>query len=662
MRAGIIFILASFILGGCAIVQKDLPYMMSTSALPSKGAPLGCDEETDAAGQHPQSVLSLCKAVLEAAPPPNEKNYSEECEKSSDPCERWSVLSIQEKFEAVLLNQETLLMASDSKSISKSMLSTVASKGLMRYAFEPANPDQSLDRFDEFLRSTLWVVKLPPVKADRNEKETMLGEPTADAGSQWCGAPSALSCPIEDQILYRIDAIPDNLHEKLQQLSNSIRNGQKRDINILVLGYEIPWDKKRTLIRYGVTFYFEENLSTKKLTFLGTDFIYANEATPAPYLPQSQPMESALPSRKERSKITIRDFISYPVAIVIGGKNAVFEIAKAPFSFIGGIIAGRDALWKYPLENVHNAYQSFRLEVATGTGEGDHLWDNATDIWRPIHRLLTEIPIVGPIFLYSPNYADDPQDAPKSKLFISRGIYGGSKWGQDTGLWAAFAKEAYPDYEIYAPPYRHGTAIDVLWSLLNFSNGPAYDEAAYIMKHAGRNDTIFLAGHSGGVQRSVAATRILWYHGYPVTKVMGIAGPSIGQAFVDRRYPDSFRIYLNKESGANEDIVSRSGWAVGQFATVIDFGLRAVPKYAVGGLCFSNEKCRMSVHGFFDRLGVSNAKISSVESKPSTQHQTPLRLFLTDRLIFDGYVRTEFSAIFRNDLQQLGTIPWRKTE
>ncbi len=653
MRASIV-ILSVFVLGGCAgLQQRDLPYRVSMG------------EKVDAESATSSQVLFLRKAVLEAAPSLNEKNDSEGGEK------RWSIQTVQEKFEAALLNEEKRAFsfnASEDNKLPKSALSEVSSKGLMRYALEPANPDQNLDRFDESLRSMQWVLKLPPMKADQDEREaiSLLGEETKDTGSQWCGSPLASSCTEQDQTLYRIDTIPSSLYDTLETLSKEIRSEQKRDKNILVLGYEIPWDKKRTLIRYGVTFYFEENLASGNpvTTFLGADLIYANEATPKPYLGDEKQALTPPPknAKKERSKVTIRDLVSYPVAIVIGAKNAAFEIAKVPFSFIGGIVSGRDAVWKYPLENLHNAYQSFKVEVSTGTGEGDHVWDNAADIWRPLHRLLTEIPIIGPIFLYSPNYDTDPNAAPKSKLFLSRGIYGGSQWGQDTGLWAAFAEQAYPAYEIYTPPYRHGTAIDVVWSLLNFSNGPAYDEAAYVMDHTNRNDKIFLAGHSGGVQRSVAASRILWYHGYPVTQVMGIAGPSIGQAFVDRRYPDSFCIYLNRESGANEDIVSRSGWVIDQFATVLDFGLRTVPKYVVGGLCFSNENCRMSVHGFFNRLGISNAKIRYVESKPSTQHQTPLRLLLTDRLIFDGYVRSEFSTIFRNDLQQQGAIPWGKTE
>ena len=274
--------------------------------------------------------------------------------------------------------------------------------------------------------------------------------------------------------------------------------------------------------------------------------------------------------------------------------------------------------------------------------------------------------MIGPIFLYSPNY-DTHKEAVRSKLFLSRGIYGGDAWGQDTGLWAAFVEKAYPDYDIYSPPYRHGTAIDVLWSLLNLSNGPSYDEAAYVMNHANRDDTLFLSGHSGGVQRSVAASRILWDHGYPVTKVVGMAGPSIGRAYVDNRYPDSFRIYLNKSSGANEDIVSQSAWVLDGLAKVVDFGLRTVPRYVVlGGFCLSNNQCQIATNSFFDRRGLANAQIVYAESKPSTQHETPFRISMTERVVFDGYMRNAFSNIFRNDLHRKEvedtTIPWSKTK
>ena len=81
-----------------------------------------------------------------------------------------------------------------------------------------------------------------------------------------------------------------------------------------------------------------------------------------------------------------------------------------------------------------------------------------------------------------------------------------------------WTRAVYPDFDIYSPPYRHGTITDVLWSMFNLSHGPAYNEAAYIMRHAGQADRLYLSGHSGGVQRSAGASRILANHGYSPQK------------------------------------------------------------------------------------------------------------------------------------------------
>ena len=130
-------------------------------------------------------------------------------------------------------------------------------------------------------------------------------------------------------------------------------------------------------------------------------------------------------------------------------------------------------------------------------------------------NLLSEVPFVGQVFQFNTgpkrmdwDLAPEP-DRIREKIFLSRGIYGGDKWGQDTALWAAWTRVVYPDYDIYSPPYRHGTITDVLWSMFNLSHGPGYNEAAYIMRHAGQADRLYLSGHSGGEQRSASASRIL---------------------------------------------------------------------------------------------------------------------------------------------------------
>ena len=244
----------------------------------------------------------------------------------------------------------------------------------------------------------------------------------------------------------------------------------------------------------------------------------------------------------------------------------------------------------------------------------------------------------------------------REKIFLSRGIYGGDKWGQDTGLWTAWTRTVYPDYDIYSPPYRHGTITDVLWSMFNLSHGPGYNEAAYIMRHAGQADRLYLAGHSGGVQRSASASRILANHGYSVQKVLGVAGPNVGQAYVDQRFPNAFHIFLNTDIGGTQDVVSKIGIVAGTYAEALDTLVLGPPKYVFGGLAgLFNDHAQMWVYDVFDHLGSRNATISQIRGKVSTLHQTPFRRSLAEPVVFDAYVRSEFSTAFRHDLERPST-------
>jgi hypothetical protein len=546
-------------------------------------------------------------------------------------------------------------------------LDRMSSKWIETYSYQSANPDQDLSRFEEFLLSAQLVKTLATenLKADENKDDTQsLVEDQDDRRSQWCGRPPRpkwdpqpatipTDCP-KRRALYKVTTYPDNLYETLFQQARAITD---RNRHLFVLGYEIPWDADKTLIRYGITFYFHDQPVSDGLPaqtlFLGYDLLYANEGTPEPYLANRvAPEKTTTVTPWTRSWWSVT---GYPFSVIIGVKNAAFEMAKVPFSLIAGALVGRDG-WNYPLQNIVTAGNALAVELFSETrGGAEH----------GLYRLFTDIPIVGQIFQYNSS-ADrsEPDELPpaRKKIFLSRGIYGGNKWGQDTGLWAAAAKQDYPDYDIYSPPYRHGTVIDVVWSMFNLSHGPAYNEAQYVMDHAGYQDRIYLAGHSGGVQRSVSASRILWDHGYPVRKVVGIAGPSIGQAFVDPRYPDAFRVYLNTASGANQDIVSKVGVVAGTFTTVLDYATIVPLKYVVGGLCFTNNACRDTIYTYADRLGSTNATIIQVDRKPSSQHQTPLRQSLTDRLVFDAYVRGEFATAFREDLERPGEPELKKDE
>ena len=542
----------------------------------------------------------------------------------------------------------------------------VSKKWLTSYALDSTDPDQGLDRFREYVLSAQLVQRLADQKLPPDEDTGSWVEERSQIQSQWCGAPTKGSPCDNARSLYQVRAVltaparqgetVDDLYAHLlAEIVQVETKGTQRNQRYFMLGYEIPWDRDRTLVRYGVTFYFRqlapenwEPPSEEKhpVQLIGYDLIYANEATPAPFIEigtdgtPKRLKEEPSPWQENPWRIT-----GYPFSLVIGLKNAAFEIAKLPFSTIAGLLLGRDA-YNYPLENVITAWNAFSVEAFTQTNRGAE--------WG-LYRLLTETPLVGQLFQYNfgtdRSEPDSPSQKFRRKIFLSRGIYGGTKWGQDTGLWTLFARRHYPDYDIYSPPYRHGTVIDVTWSMFNLSHGPAYSEARYVMDHASREDRLYLAGHSGGVQRSAAASQILSHHGYPVVKVVGIAGPSIGQAFVDTRYPEAFKVYLNTGAGANQDVVSKIGGVAGAFSTLLDYTVIVPLKYTLGGLgglFWDRER----IYRAADRFGFSNASIVEVERKPSSRHQTPLRLSFTDRLVFDAYIRNEFSTAFREDLER----------
>lgn len=528
-------------------------------------------------------------------------------------------------------------------------------KWMSTYSLDPADPDHSLKRFEEFVRSSQLVKKLAnqPLRADESKERSTFIEHVGDEGSQWCGKPES-SCK-DQQSLYRVITVPDDLYaKKFPELINNIpldtEPRRRHQHRIIMLGYHLPWDEDRTLIRYGVTFYFEDwlepDIHTTKTQLLGYDLVYANEATPDPLDEQA----SSTARYKKPAETSLRKvakaawyWSGYPFSIAIGAKNAAFELTKLPFSVVAGLIAGRDT-WNFPLQTLLNSYDTLAVELRPPQ----------RGIATSVYRFFTETPLVGQVFQY--NFGADLSepdllsDEPRRKIFLSRGIYGGHKWGQDTGLWSAFAREVYPTYTVHSPPYRHGTAVDVAWSMFNLSHGPAYTEARYILNNAEPDDRLYLAGHSGGVQRSASASRILWHHRYRVVKVLGIAGPSIGQAFVDLRYPEAFPVYLSSGEGANDDIVSRIGLVAGGFSTVLRYSILVPAKYIVGSFCLTVTRCRDTVYKHADRIGYSNADIVQVEQKPSSQHQTPLRVALGNRLIFDAYLRSEFATAFREDL------------
>lgn len=538
--------------------------------------------------------------------------------------------------------------------------SDLSKKWLRIYSLGATDPDQDLERLKEYLTSMelVWeLTKNQPVTADGTDKQ-----------SQWCGNPDANDCKNQAHQLYKVFAdTPDQpIESVLLKRIEEITAQNDRYARFLVLTYDIPWDPEQ-LVRYGITFYFEDRLNLRKkdkdkrgqkTRFVGYTLLYANEATPKPRENEKKTQVPMDCTRDPELKWWLKGWYAtgYPFALAIGLKNAAFEIAKVPFSPIAGLLFGRGSPIDYPLENLRNAWDALEVETT-------HL--PRYSLLSGPYNFLTETPLVGYLaqFNTGPEHPEPDLDASpdvvRRKIFLSRGIYGGNKWGQDTGLWTSFARLAYPEseYDVYSPPYRHGTVIDVVWSMFNLSHGPGYSEAKYVMdQNVGLRDHLYLAGHSGGVQRSASASRILVQHGYTVVKVLGIAGPSIGQAYVDTRYPNSFRILLNTETGTNQDVVSRVGVVANVFSTLLDSTVPGPPKYTLGGLAGLSprhgEELKQEVYAFVDRLGYSNATPVQVDRKPSTKHNTPLRLSLAEPIVFDAYVRSEFASAFREDLER----------
>lgn len=674
-----IYRVGSSVLGLCLLLQgcaSDLPYHLAL--------------EPESVGQKPGCTVVLKSEVDEIL----------KGEKGPLGGRAWTIRNFQIELERHLHKTVKGLKTAEGTRCSpkNTPLNEGSVKWLASYAYEATDPDEDLRRFDEYLTSRKLareLIQKVPVVADERVGEVeglIVSEGQCDRRSQWFGNPETTeqACSTKPRSLYKIlsyenekdlyrykDDDKGDLIDRLRARVKEVRTERMRNVHFFVLGYEIPWDEDDTLIRYGVRFYFMDTLNIESSLkdelaitreYLGYELDYANEATPQPILAHS--MKSGVPDQDkaqyERDITNAKTaapelsntrsmlyWTGYPFAVAIGVKNAVFELAKMPFSTVAGLLFGRDNPLYYPAQNIRTAWNALEVEIG----------HKPSYYFLPgLVNLISEVPFVGQVFQFNtgPKYMDwdfaPEPDRVREKIFLSRGIYGGDKWGQDTGLWAAWARAAYPDYDIYSPPYRHGTITDVLWSMLNLSHGPGYNEAEYIMRHAGQGDRLYLSGHSGGVQRSASASRILSNHGYSVQKVLGVAGPNVGQAYVDQRFPNAFHIFLNTDSGGADDIVSKIGVVAGTYAGALDTLVLGPPKYLFGGLAgLFNDHAQLWFYDVFDHLGSRNATISQIAGKVSTLHQTPFRQSLAEPIVFDAYVRSEFSTAFRQDLERPST-------
>jgi hypothetical protein len=650
------------LLQGCATRSSDLQYHLALEADPT-------DSKPD------------CTVVLKSVVDETLKGNSGPL--GSNP---WTIRNFQIALERRLNQTVKGLTCASNK---KTPLSVGSVKWFASFAYETTDPDQDLRRFEEFLNSRKLARELiqhVPVVADERAGELegfIITEGLCDRRSQWFGKPdttdertcSTTSRPLNKSLSYTSpDGNKEDLIERLFTKVREVRSERMRNVRFFVLGYEIPWDEDDTLIRYGARFYFVDTLNLESslkdeqavhTEYIGYELDYANEATPQPILAHSMKndgpgkakkayeqdiMEAKTDAPQLSNTRSMLYWTGYPFAVAIGVKNAAFELAKMPFSTVAGLLFGRDNAFYYPAQNIRTAWNALEVEIG----------HRPSYYFAPgLINLLGEVPFVGQLFHFNTgpksidwDLAPEPNRI-RDKIFLSRGIYGGDKWGQDTGLWAAWTRAVYPDYDIYSPPYRHGTITDVLWSMFNLSHGPGYNEAAYIMRHAGHADRLYLSGHSGGVQRSASASRILANHGYSVQKVLGVAGPNVGQAYVDQRFPHAFRIFLNTDIGGDQDVVSRIGIVAGAYAETLDALVLGPPKYVFGGLAgLFNDHAKLWFYDVFDHLGSRNATISQIRGKVSTLHQTPFRRSLAEPVMFDAYVRSEFSTAFRKDLER----------
>lgn len=155
----------------------------------------------------------------------------------------------------------------------------ISKKWLTSYALDSTDPDQSIDRFREYLRSAQLVQDLAKQQLLPEDKEFGWVENKIQPQSQWCGGltsdieqtdqsrPPQTPVQTEEELkkakdcrsLYHVQTEPANLYTSLlDEIVQVETAGTQRNQHYFVLGYEIPWDKDRTLVRYGVTFYFRQ--------------------------------------------------------------------------------------------------------------------------------------------------------------------------------------------------------------------------------------------------------------------------------------------------------------------------------------------------------------------------------------------------------------------
>ena len=243
---------------------------------------------------------------------------------------------------------------------------------------------------------------------------------------------------------------------------------------------------------------------------------------------------------------------------IIGLKQFAGEVIKSPISFLEEELYENIFIEKkvpfYKFDGIKAAVEDWRNGVTALTYR--YRVDGNQGMVATTQNLLGEIPLIGSIF----DQWNRTDSVAANKLFLTRGIFGGDNSAQNMSLWVDYLRRRSKEYRQDKPsylsdnssfeetnltvkgnknntyvkviPYRYGSNVDVLWALFNISHGYAYDMAAEIVLKCNVNqgDSVILGGHSGGVQRIISTSRILYDDGINVKKMYGIAGPALGYA------------------------------------------------------------------------------------------------------------------------------------
>lgn len=210
------------------------------------------------------------------------------------------------------------------------------------------------------------------------------------------------------------------------------------------------------------------------------------------------------------------------VSIVIGVKECGFEIAKAPltlveFAFVSpfseqyGLAAPFEACY----EDAHNAMTALTWRFRS---------TRPPTLATALRDLVGAVPLVGPGIgsLAAPSRHGSLQE-PKLAA-ISNGIY--TPDGKSAAENWRLNTELSTGIKSIVTPYDYGGIFDVAFSMLNLSSGFGYELASQVERHVQRGEVVTLSGFSGGVQRSVAASRALEQAGITADRLLGVSGPT----------------------------------------------------------------------------------------------------------------------------------------